>query len=78
MRRCDGVTEEEAVILLREFAGVGRVVDTSERASVPVWLLWECAGLLEVARACSAEFDREVAVGLRCSGCGFLKAELCE
>lgn len=78
MRRCDGVTEEEAVVLLREFAGVDRVVDTSERASVPVWLLWECAGLLEASGACSAVFDREVAVGLRCSGCGFLKAELCE
>lgn len=78
MRRSGRVTEEEAVILLREFAGVDRVVDTSERASVPVWLLWECAGLLEVSGACSAEFDREVALGLRCSGCGFLKAELCE
>lgn len=78
MGRADRVTEEEAVILLREFAGVDRVVDTSERVSVPVWLLWECAGLLEVARACSVGFDREVAVGLRCSCCGFLKAELCE
>jgi hypothetical protein len=72
------LSEETAAVLLREFAGVDRVVDTQERCSVPVWLLWECAGLLEAAGCCAVEFDREVSVGLRCSSCGFLKAELCE